>query len=67
MVSRSSKEFLVRICGYSKPLLKGKFLLFTNTVSGGGMLAVGDLIQQVRERRRDPDKIQDWFRTGKYF
>ncbi|CAB1317722.1 unnamed protein product [Coregonus sp. 'balchen'] len=39
MIPQSSREFIVKISGYWKPLFKGRFLLVTNTMSCGGMLA----------------------------
>uniref|UniRef100_A0A4W4HCM1 Mpv17-like protein 2 n=1 Tax=Electrophorus electricus TaxID=8005 RepID=A0A4W4HCM1_ELEEL len=62
-----SKDLLVRISFYWKPLFSGKYLLVTNIVSGGGMLGLGDIIQQSRAKRKTPTKERDWFRTGRMF
>ncbi|XP_076880483.1 mpv17-like protein 2 [Brachyhypopomus gauderio] len=59
-----SKELLVRISFYSRPFLSGKYLLVTNIVSGG-LLGVGDFIQQSRAKRQTPTKHRDWSRTGR--
>ena len=47
--------------------LFGRYLLLTNTVSSGGLMAVGDLSVQVIEQSLDKDlpKVIDWSRTGR--
>lgn len=64
MVIPRGKDFLVRISFYWKPLLQGRLLILTNTLSGGVTLSLGDIIQQTREKMKDPQKIRDWSRTG---
>ncbi|XP_030640809.1 mpv17-like protein 2 [Chanos chanos] len=66
MIPRS-KDLLVRISFYWKPLFGGKYLIVTNTVCSGGMLALGDVIQQSRDKRKDSQKRHDWYRTGRMF
>ncbi|CAB1324555.1 unnamed protein product, partial [Coregonus sp. 'balchen'] len=62
MMIPPGKDFLVRISFYWKPLLQGRFLILTYALSGGLMLSLGDIIQQTREKRKDPDIICDWRR-----
>ncbi|KAE8294019.1 Mpv17-like protein 2 [Larimichthys crocea] len=64
MLPRAGKEFLVRIRFSWRPLFQGRYLLLTNTLSGGGMLALGDMLQQSREISKEPDRVRDWRRTG---
>ncbi|XP_051929758.1 mpv17-like protein 2 [Hippocampus zosterae] len=67
MLPRAGKEFVVRIRFSWRQLFQGRYLLLTNTLSGGGMLALGDLLQQSREKHKDPTRIRDWNRTGRMF
>ncbi|AWP10754.1 putative mpv17-like protein 2 [Scophthalmus maximus] len=67
MLPQAGKEFLVRIQFFWRPLFQGRYLLLTNTVSGGSMLALGDCLQQSREIRKEPGRVRDWSRTGSMF
>ncbi|XP_070765470.1 mpv17-like protein 2 [Enoplosus armatus] len=67
MLPRVGKEFLVRIQLSWRPLFQGRYLLLTNTLSGGVMLALGDSLQQSWETRKEPDRVRDWRRTGRMF
>ncbi|XP_070688375.1 mpv17-like protein 2 [Pempheris klunzingeri] len=67
MLPRAGKEFLVRIQFSWRPLFQGRYLLVTNIVSGGSMLALGDILQQTRENHREPGRVRDWRRTGRMF
>ncbi|XP_029939032.1 mpv17-like protein 2 [Salarias fasciatus] len=67
MLPWAGKDFLVRIRFFWRPLFQGRYLLLTNTLSGGVMLGLGDILQQSRENRRNPERIRDWKRTGRMF
>nr|XP_046248500.1 mpv17-like protein 2 [Scatophagus argus]XP_046248501.1 mpv17-like protein 2 [Scatophagus argus] len=67
MLPQAGKEFLVRIRFFWRPFFQGRYLLFTNTLSCGGMLALGDCLQQSREIHKDPGRVRDWKRTGSMF
>ncbi|XP_067824651.1 mpv17-like protein 2 [Heptranchias perlo] len=62
-----NRSLFVRLLGCWKPLFSDRFLLVTNTVSSGALMATGDIIQQTREIRRDPDHLREWARTGRMF
>lgn len=64
MLPQAGKEFLVRIRFFWRPLFQGRWLLLTNTVSSGGMLGLGDILQQSWEKHKDPSRVRDWKRTG---
>ncbi|XP_049444714.1 mpv17-like protein 2 [Epinephelus fuscoguttatus] len=67
MLPRVGKEFLVRIRFNWRPFFQGRALLVTNTLSGGVILALGDIVQQTRENFKNPDRVRDWRRTGFMF
>ncbi|XP_028672522.2 mpv17-like protein 2 [Erpetoichthys calabaricus] len=67
MLLPGGKQLLMRLSGCWKPLLNGRLLLVTNTVSCGAILATGDIIQQTLERRKLPGKPRSWARTGRMF
>ncbi|XP_042369477.1 mpv17-like protein 2 [Plectropomus leopardus] len=67
MFQRLTKEFVVRIRFNWRPFFQGRALLLTNTLSGGVMLGLGDIMQQSWEIYKKPDRVRDWRRTGKMF
>uniref|UniRef100_UPI0037E895CA mpv17-like protein 2 n=1 Tax=Semicossyphus pulcher TaxID=241346 RepID=UPI0037E895CA len=67
MLPRGGKEFMVRIRFFWRPFFQGRNLLVTNTLSAGGMLALGDILQQSRESRKEPGRVHNWKRTGHMF
>lgn len=64
MLPQASKELLARMRFFCKPLFQGRYLLLTNTVTCGGMLALGDHLQQSWEIYKDPNRVRNWKRTG---
>ncbi|TNM87779.1 hypothetical protein fugu_006000 [Takifugu bimaculatus] len=67
MLPQASKVFLARMRVFWKPMFQGRYLLLTNTVTCGGMLALGDWLQQSWVIYKDPNKVRDWKRTGCMF
>ncbi|KAG6927764.1 MPV17 mitochondrial membrane protein-like 2, partial [Chelydra serpentina] len=66
MLARGRQMFL-GFSGYWKPLFRGRFLLVTNTVSCGALLATGDTLQQTWEMRKDPERKRELGRTARMF
>ncbi|XP_063017247.1 mpv17-like protein 2 isoform X1 [Melospiza melodia melodia] len=50
-----------------RSLFSGRLLLLTNTVSCGGLLAAGDVLQQEWHRRKHPQSQLQLGRTGRMF
>ncbi|XP_049443434.1 mpv17-like protein 2 [Epinephelus fuscoguttatus] len=67
MLPRVGKEFLVRIRFNWRPFFQGRALLATNTLIGGVIMGMGDIVQQTRENFKNPDRVRDWRRTGFMF
>ncbi|XP_078114816.1 mpv17-like protein 2 [Sander vitreus] len=67
MLPRMGKQFLVWIRFDWRPLFQGRALLFTNTLSGGVLLALADILEQSRQNFRMSHRVQDWRRTGNMF
>uniref|UniRef100_A0A8C8VIA5 MPV17 mitochondrial inner membrane protein like 2 n=1 Tax=Pelusios castaneus TaxID=367368 RepID=A0A8C8VIA5_9SAUR len=66
MLARGRQLFL-GLSSYWKPLFRGRFLLATNTVSCGALMATGDTLQQTWEMRRNPEQKRKLGRTARMF
>ncbi|CAM9343397.1 unnamed protein product [Lampetra planeri] len=67
MLPRATKEALAPLRISWKLLFQGRYLLITNTLSGGGTLALGDILQQTWEISKDKSRVRNWRRTGRMF
>ncbi|XP_028443557.1 mpv17-like protein 2 [Perca flavescens] len=67
MLPRMGKQFLVRIRFNWRLLFQGRALLFTNTLSGGVLMSLGDILEQSWQNFRKSHRVQDWRRTGNMF
>ncbi|XP_076008917.1 mpv17-like protein 2 [Genypterus blacodes] len=67
MLPQVGRAFLGRMRFFLRPLFKGRNLLMTNTLSVGGIMALGDFLQQSRELHQGKSLVRDWRRTGCMF
>ncbi|KAM7013194.1 mpv17-like protein 2 [Tautogolabrus adspersus] len=65
MIPRVGKGLMVQIRGSWQTMFKRKYLLLTNTLIGGGLMAMGDCLLQNWEIQTKPDRVYDWMRTGR--
>ncbi|XP_056271107.1 mpv17-like protein 2 [Pseudoliparis swirei] len=65
MLPRVGSRFLVRMQNLLEPLFQGRNQVVTNTVSAGVLMGIGDIIQQSWKNYQNPDRVQDWMRTGR--
>lgn len=64
MIPQASKELLARIRFPWQVLFQGRYLVITNTIGGGCLMALGDSLEQTREIHLAPGRVRDWNRTG---
>uniref|UniRef100_A0A8C2WAD0 Mpv17-like protein 2 n=1 Tax=Cyclopterus lumpus TaxID=8103 RepID=A0A8C2WAD0_CYCLU len=67
MLPRVGKRFLVQMQHILKPLFQGRNQLLTNTLSGGILMGLGDILQQSWKNFQNPDRVRDWRMTGRMF
>uniref|UniRef100_A0A8P4GIB6 Mpv17-like protein 2 n=1 Tax=Dicentrarchus labrax TaxID=13489 RepID=A0A8P4GIB6_DICLA len=67
MLQKVGKRFLVRARFTWRSLFDDQFLLVTNTLTGGSLLAMGDVVQQSWEIHKEQSKVLDWKRIGYTF
>lgn len=65
MMSQVRKVLLARIRIPWRLLFQGRYLMVTNTVGGGGLMALGDCMQQSWEIYMEAGRVRDWKRTGR--
>ena len=59
MLPRVGKEFVVRMRFNWRPFFEGRTLLLTNTLSGGVILGLGDIVMQSWEKFKKPGQVRD--------
>ncbi|XP_074524998.1 mpv17-like protein 2 [Halichoeres trimaculatus] len=67
MLPQLGKEFIARLGFTWRTIFDSKYLLITNTLTGGGLMVLGDCAQQSWEKHKDPSRPHDWWRTGRMF
>ncbi|XP_020511714.2 mpv17-like protein 2 [Labrus bergylta] len=67
MIPRIGKGLMVGIRFSCQTMFKRRYLLITNTLTGGSLLALGDCMLQNWENQKEPHRVYDWMRTGRMF
>lgn len=64
MISQASRLLISRIHLPWRQFFQGRYLIVTNTLGGGLLMALGDCLQQSREIHLGEGRVRNWRRTG---